>query len=100
MNNLEYDSNKLLQDSNIINELKSEIEMESKILFEGKKKATLITIIEEQDSIMDKLAGEYDKLLNVCKELTHITSCIDRSRLNYAKCEDKISDLLDKIKAV
>ena len=37
-------------------------------------------------------------LTDICKDLLHITDCIENSRKNYNLCEEKISDLLDKIK--
>ena len=98
MNLLEYDDGLLLKDSNVIKEITEEIEKDTQIVFNEASTSLLKSVIKEQDGIMNNLEEEYDRLINICKELGHITSCIEKSREKYLKCEEKISELLDKIK--
>ena len=90
MEMLEYDDKKLNDDRKAIEKITKEIENETKF--------TLQQLIDTQDDLMDNLALEYDRMINICKELSHITECIENARIKYNTCENKISDLLDKIR--
>lgn len=98
INILEYDEMKLAEDEREIGNLANNIRKEVTSLNEEIKKASLLNLINSQDEIIDSISKDYNKLLGVCNELIHITSCIEESRKKYNQCEEKISDLLDRIK--
>lgn len=97
-NILEYDEIKLVEDEKQIGEIAINIRKEATNLHEEIKKASLVKLIKCQDEIIDSMSKDYDRLISVCNELVHITNCIEQSRKNYSRCEEKISDLLDRIK--
>ena len=98
VNILEYDENKLLEDEKEIKEISKNIRKESKDLSKELHNATLLKLLNCQDKLMNDLSRDYEILTDICKDLLHITDCIENSRKNYNLCEEKISDLLDKIK--
>ena len=98
VNILEYDENKLLEDEKEIRDISENIRKESKDLSKELHNATLLKLLNCQDKLMTDLSRDYDRLTEICKDLLHITDCIETSRKNYNLCEEKISDLLDKIK--
>ena len=96
MNFLEYDDKKLKEDSNELNKLVGELKEDiGKLL--GNKGELLSQVIDCQNSLITDINKENERLLGICMELEYITGCIEKSRNNYKKCEEKISDLLDKI---
>ncbi len=98
INILEYDEMKLAEDEREIGDIANNIRQEVTNLNQEIKKASLIKLINSQDEIIDNISKDYERLLDVCNELVHITSCIEQSRKKYNKCEEKISDLLDRVK--
>lgn len=98
INILEFDENKLAEDEKEIRNITEDIKREAKNLTNEIKNAKLMKLLDSQDNIVNKLSNDYDKLLDICGELLNITNCIEESRRNYTQCEEKISDLLDKIR--
>ena len=41
---------------------------------------------------------EFRRLMEVCSELDYLIGCMESSRDKYLKCEDKIEDLLHRLK--
>ena len=104
MNIIEYDDEKLAQDSSLIQEILKDIQKDVENIFveeSGSKNISGIReIMSKQDAIMKDLEEQYDRLMDICRELGFITSCIEKTRQKYRRCEDKISDLLDKVRLV
>lgn len=98
INILEYDEMKLAEDEREIEDIANNIRQEVTNLNQELKKASLLKLINSQDEIIDNISKDYERLLEVCNELVHITSCIEQSRKKYNQCEEKISDLLDRIR--
>ena len=98
INIMEYDENKVYEDEKEIRKIAENIKKESKDLSKELHNATLMKLLSSQDRLINDLSNDYDKLLGICGELIHITNCIEASRKSYNKCEEKISDLLDKIR--
>ena len=98
INLLGFDEEKLIQDEKEIEIIANSIKKEAVSITEEIKNAKLTKLLESQDKLLSQLSSDYDKLLNICGELIHITKCIEESRKTYNQYEEKISDLLDKIK--
>lgn len=98
INILEYDEVKLAEDEREIGDIANNIRQEVTNLNQEIKKASLLKLINSQDEIIDNISKDYESLLAVCNELVHITNCIEQSRKKYNQCEEKISDLLDRIR--
>ena len=98
VNILEYDESKLIEDEKEIRKIADNIKKESKDLSKELHNATLMKLLSIQDKLMNDLSKDYDRLLGICSELIHITNCIEASRRSYNMCEEKISNLLDKIR--
>ena len=95
---IKNDTKKMYEDKNAIKDIIKELEEDAESLMGKNEDSLLRNVINEQDSIMDDLEKEYDRLMSICKELGHITNCIEKTRKKYNRCEEKISDLLDKIR--
>ena len=101
---IEYDDKKLAQDSSLIQEIIKDIQKDvNKIFIEESGKRDIVgirDIMSKQDIIMTDLENQYDRLIDICHEIGAITACIEKTRQKYRKCEDKISELLDKVRLV
>ena len=97
MNFLEYDDKKLKEDGYELTKIVSELKDDINNVFENKGEL-LMNVIDCQNNLITNLGKEKNRLLGICMELEYITSCIEKSRDNYIKCEEKISELLEKLK--
>ena len=97
MNFLEYDDRKLKEDGDELTKIISELKDDINNVFINKGEL-LLNVIDCQNDLITNINDEKNRLLGICMELEYITGCIVKSRDNYIKCEEKISELLEKLK--
>ena len=108
MDILEYDEKKMTQDvaelKNIIREMKDDVSclMASDVFYNYKldvdKEMALIKDDSSSCSIDWDIKREKKRLNDICLELDYIVQCVEKSRDKYIRCEEKISDLLYRLK--
>ena len=96
MNILEYDDKKLKEDSDELTKLISELKDDISKVFMNRGEV-LSHIIDCQNNVLTNISKENERLMGICMELEYITGCIEKSRDNYVKCEEKIRDLVEKM---
>ena len=96
MNILEYDKVKMKEDLDELHNITRELKDDINYLFTTNKG---MAVLEECESVKrDNLDTKYKQLRGLYTELDYIISCIEKSRDRYEKCEDKVADLLDRIR--
>ena len=95
MDILGYDKLKMKEDTealtNIVDELKEDVEY----LFKQGSSSGLLDSLGIKSDCLD---SEYKRLVGIYTELEYIVNCIDKSRDRYERCEDKVGELLDRVK--
>ena len=96
MNILEYDKVKMKEDLDELHNITRELKEDIAYLFEANKGLGVLESCKFSER--ENLEIKYKQLRGLYTELDYIISCIEKSRDRYAKCEDKVTDLLDRIK--